>query len=312
MSHRRDWRPREITPEGVGVTSDIKGLREYLDGIDLADELARQGALWFRGFDITEDTVDDAITALLPNRLAYVQGNTPRTKVGENLYTSTEYPPEYVISMHNELSYTTSWPSRLFFCCVRPADTGGATPVVDGAAWLAALDPEIRAAFADGVRYQRYLHGGRGLGKSWQETFETRERDEVERVLASAGADWEWTASGALRTSVLRPATVRHPVTGREVWFNQVDQWHPASLGEDTMRELAEIVPADELPQFVTFADGSRVPDDYALAVRDTGLDLAVDVTWGRGDVLLIDNVAVGHGRRAFTGTRRVLVAMSQ
>ena len=37
----------------------------------------------------------------------------------------------------------------------------------------------------------------------------------------------------------------------------------------------------------------------------------AVDVDWRRGDLLLIDNMLVAHGRRPFTGSRRVLVAMS-
>ncbi|MGW3046216.1 hypothetical protein ACWC9T_41040 [Kitasatospora sp. NPDC001159] len=48
-----------------------------------------------------------------------------------------------------------------------------------------------------------------------------------------------------------------------------MDQWHPATLGEETIRELAAIVPADELPQSVTFADGSPIPDEYMLEIRE-------------------------------------------
>jgi alpha-ketoglutarate-dependent taurine dioxygenase len=47
------------------------------------------------------------------------------------------------------------------------------------------------------------------------------------------------------------------------------------------------------------------------IQVRDRGLESAVDVGWNAGDLLLIDNVLVGHGRRPFVGDRRVLVAMS-
>ncbi|CAM5231048.1 hypothetical protein SANTM175S_04757 [Streptomyces antimycoticus] len=36
-----------------------------------------------------------------------------------------------------------------------------------------------------------------------------------------------------------------------------------------------------------------------------------MDVDWHTGDLLLIDNMLVAHGRRPYTGTRRVLVAMS-
>jgi hypothetical protein len=183
--------------------------------------------------------------------------------------------------------------------------------VVDGARWLEALDPEVRSAFAAGVRYVQNLHGGKGLGKSWQDTFETDSRDEVDEFLATSGATWDWKADGGLRISQPRPSTTKHPVTGEEVWFNQADQWHVAGLGDDTAAALYQIMPEEDLPQSVTFADGSTIPAEYITQIRDRGLDEAVDVDWQTGDLLLIDNVLVGHGRRSFTGPRRILVAMS-
>jgi alpha-ketoglutarate-dependent taurine dioxygenase len=310
MNHA-DWQPLEITPESAGVTGDVDGLLRYLSTADIADLLVRHRALVLRGFGVDEERLELVSSRLLRRREAYVHGNSPRTKVGDNIYTSTEFPPEYDISMHNELSYAHTWPARLLFCCAQPALTGGATPVIHGALWLESLSPEIRRDFEPGVCYRQYLHGGLGLGKSWQDTFETRDRSEVEAFLAAGDATWEWTGSGGLKVSQTRPATARHPVTGQQVWFCQVDQWHAATLGEETMRELMAIVPEDELPQSVTFADGSPIPADYAIEVRETGLKLAVDVGWQRGDLLLIDNVAVGHGRRAYTGARRILVSMS-
>ncbi|WP_405559972.1 TauD/TfdA family dioxygenase [Streptomyces canus] len=311
MTDRQNWAPHRITPEVARVPATTQGLVEYLGSTDVHDLLDRHLALLFRGFEVDGTTLEDVMPLLLAERLAYVHGNTPRTKVGDNVYTSTEYPPEYAISMHNELSYAHSWPSRLLFSCVRPAASGGATPLLDSALWLEQLDERIREAFSGGLCYRQYLHGGRGFGKSWQATFETDDPAQVEKLLGATGASWEWTASDALRISHVRPSTIQHPGTGEEVWFNQADQWHAASLGEETMRDLASIVPADELPQSVTFADGSPIPDEYVLAVRDQGLALAVDVAWQQGDVLLIDNVAVAHGRRPFSGSRRVLVAMS-
>ncbi|MEU6895243.1 TauD/TfdA family dioxygenase [Streptomyces sp. NPDC046557] len=306
------WKPLEIDPESTGADPSPEGLAEYLSSANGMDEvLVRAKAVVFRGFDVPEDGLDSVMDALLPDRLAYVHGNSPRTKVGRNVYTSTEYPPEYAISMHNELSYAHRWPSRLLFFCAQAAETGGATPVVDGGLWLSSLKDEVREAFAGGVRYCQNLHGGRGLGKSWQATFEAESREEVEAFLSAAEAECEWQRDGGLRITQIRPATTRHPVTGQEVWFNQADQWHPAGLGDETAAELAKVLPAAELPQSVTFADGSPIPAEYVHHIRDCGLDTAVDVDWRRGDLLLIDNVLVGHGRRPFTGSRRVLVAMS-
>ncbi|MFF4044990.1 TauD/TfdA family dioxygenase [Streptomyces sp. NPDC001816] len=311
MTGHEDWVPFEISPGNSGADATARGLTAYLRGLDdLAGLLAREKALVFRDFGVTPEELDEVMDELLPNRLAYVHGNSPRTKVGNNVYTSTEYPQEFTISMHNEMSYAYAWPSRLLFFCERQPETGGATPVVDGVRWLTALDPEVREAFKGGVRYTQNLHGGMGLGKSWQDTFETQDRAEVESFLEKTGSSWEWKADGGLRVHQDRQATIRHPVTGDEVWFNQADQWHPAGLGDETAKALAQIMPAEDLPQNVTFADGTPIPAEYVTQIRDRGLDSAVDVDWRTGDLMLIDNVAVGHGRRPFTGARRVLVAM--
>jgi alpha-ketoglutarate-dependent taurine dioxygenase len=312
MDNGTSWRPLEITPGGVGVAASAAGLVGYLDDTRQIDELLTANkALVFRDFGISAPELDAVLAPLLPNRLAYVHGNSPRTKVGRNVYTSTEYPAEFTISMHNELSYAHRWPARLLFFCELAAKTGGATPLVDGAAWLASLDAQVREAFGQGVRYTQNLHSGYGLGKSWQDTFETGARNEVEAFLDGTAATWEWGRDGGLRVSQVRPATLKHPATGAEVWFNQADQWHVAMLGDEAAAELAKILPESELPQSVTFADGGAIPAGYVQQVRDRGLQHAVDVEWRGGDLMLIDNVLVGHGRRPFTGDRRVLVAMS-
>ncbi|WP_416979247.1 TauD/TfdA family dioxygenase [Streptomyces sp. T028] len=304
------WEPRTIRPADVGVSASPEGLQEFLGGTDIARLLIEERAVVFRGFGVSTGTYDGVADLLLPDRLAYVHGNSPRTKVGRNLYTSTEYPAEFEISMHNEMSYAHAWPSRILFFCDVAAATGGATPVVDGRLWLESIDPEVRAAFAAGVRYTQNLHDGMGFGKSWQATFETEDRATVEAFLDGAEAEWSWQPDGTLRVTQLRRATLEHPVTGTEVWFNQADQWHVAGLGEDAAA-LAEIVSEDELPQNAFFADGGPIPAEYIRHVQEVGMRKAVNVDWEVGDLLFVDNVSVAHGRRAFTGTRRILVAMS-
>jgi alpha-ketoglutarate-dependent taurine dioxygenase len=305
----RAWRPYEITSDAAG-TPDLVGWLDDLGAGPLTDLLIERKALIFRGFEVTPEAVDPVLDRLVPNRLPYVHGNSPRTRVRGNLYTSTEYPQQYTISMHNELSYAHRWPARLAFYCAKAAESGGATSVLDGEMWLDSLDAEVREAFADGIRYIQNLHDGFGFGKSWQDTFETDDRKAVEAFLRDSRAEWEW-GPDCLRVTQLRRSTAKHPVTGAEVWFNQADQWHPAGLGDKTSAELYDILSPDEFPQYVTFADGTPIPDAYAEQVRDRGLENAVDVDWRTGDVLLIDNILTAHGRRPFQGTRRVLVAMS-
>ncbi|MGW2052077.1 TauD/TfdA family dioxygenase [Streptomyces sp. NPDC001858] len=305
----RPWGPHEITSESAG-TRDLVGWLADLGPDGLTELLVTRKALVFRDFGITPASVEAVLDRLVPGRLPYVHGNSPRTRVGRNLYTSTEYPPQFTISMHNELSYARRWPARLAFYCEKAAESGGATPVLDAERWLDSLDAEIRGAFAGGIRYVQNLHDGFGFGKSWQDTFETDDRTTVEKFLASSEAEWEWSQDG-IRITQHRAATTTHPVTGATVWFNQADQWHPAGLGDNTASDLYDILEPDEFPQYVTFADGTPIPDSHVEQIQDRGLRNAVDVDWRAGDVLLIDNVLAAHGRRPFEGTRRVLVAMA-
>jgi alpha-ketoglutarate-dependent taurine dioxygenase len=303
------WLPHEINRHALGTT-DLVGWLTAQGQDELTRLLADRKALVFRGFGVTPESIEPVLDQVVPHRLPYVHGNSPRTRVSGNLYTSTEYPREFTISLHNEMSYAHRWPKRLVFFCQRPPACGGATPVLDGELWLASLDDEVREAFAGGIRYVQNLHDGHGFGKSWMDTFETTDKAEVERHLEGTGSEWEWGPEG-IRIIQRRPATVRHPITGTEVWFNQADQFHPAGLGDKTAAELYDILEPDEFPQHATFADGSPIPDAYIEHIQDRGLELAVDVPWRAGDLMLIDNILVAHGRRPFEGSRRVLVAMS-
>ena len=38
--------------------------------------------------------------------------------------------------------------------------------------------------------------------------------------------------------------------------------------------------------------------------------ELAFDLPWEKGDVVLVDNFVAMHGRRAFTGARKVLASL--
>ena len=166
----------------------------------LRQMLHRHGGVLFRGFLVREiDEFQKISRAVIPELKAYVEGQSPRKKVADNVYTSTEFPPQYTITLHNELSYAKSPPPRIIFHChIAPAE-GGETPIVDCRKVYSAIDPELRARFEQrGVRYAKNMHGDKhGLGKSWQEHFETDDRLQVEGYLRENDITFEWTREGA-------------------------------------------------------------------------------------------------------------------
>ena len=278
--------------------------------------LHRHGAILFRNFGIAALEAFQSLAGRMGDELTdYVDGNSPRTDKGKGVYTSTEYPPEYFISLHNELSYSTSWPARLLFCCVHAADSGGETPLVDSRELLEALPDHIVRDFeSKKLRSVRTLTGGEGFGPSWQKTFATTDAAEVERFARSTATDIEWLPDGGLRTSAERPATAVHAATGETVWFNQADQFHPSTHPEPVYKSMLTLYKGREhlLPQNVTYADGSPIPLEYFTIIRAVTRQLMQVFPWQRGDLLVVDNMLVAHGRMPFKGKRSVLVAMTR
>lgn len=278
------------------------------------DLLLEHGAVVLRGFGAgSAAAFHDVVSCFGDPMTEYLHGNSPRKAVHEGVWTSTEYPAEYDISLHNELSQSYKWPQRLFFCCLVAAQTGGGTMVSDGRAMLAGMDTAVRDRFtAHGVAYLQSMHGGYGLGRSWQETYETDDPAKVEEYLRAADVTFTWTEDEDLRIRQVRPATRQHPITGQEVWFNQADQFHISSLPKaDADSLLALVESEDELPLSATFGDGSPIPLHDLDHIRSLARQNECTFGWRTGDVLVIDNMLVMHGRHAFTGPRQVLVAMT-
>ncbi|MGH8920199.1 MAG: TauD/TfdA family dioxygenase, partial [Actinomycetes bacterium] len=113
-----------------------------------------------------------------------------------------------------------------------------------------------------------------------------------------------------LRTAAVRPAVVRHPVTGEWSWFNQAQHWHIACLDEATRTSLLETVGEDGLPRECRFGDGTPIPDSAMAEICAVYDELEVVFPWQRGDVLMLDNILVAHARNPFRGERELLVAM--
>ena len=312
--------PLVIEPDGTIPDDPARWAGSHRD--EIASGLHRTGAVLLRGLAIsTPDAFRAVAAAISPDLRNYVGGDSPRTDVADQVYTSTEYPAHLEVFLHNELSYAGWSPDTVFFCCLVPAESGGETQIADGREIHRRLDAPVRERFAArGVTYLQHLWdaGDRpGIGKSWQETFETADRDEVEAYLRESNMDFEWTDLG-LRTAATHPAVLEHPVTGERCWHNQADQWHRDMAGVkvsfgggDDPRIDPLTAGVEMLGNHVTYGDGSEIDVDDLLHVRAVSQECEVTFPWQAGDVLVIDNIMVMHGRKPFTGPRRVLVAMA-
>ncbi|MFF2144928.1 TauD/TfdA family dioxygenase [Kitasatospora sp. NPDC058190] len=242
--------------------------------------------------------------------LDYNERSTPRSKVVGKVYTSTEYPADQSIPQHNESAYSENWPHNLFFFCAQASLTGGETPVADSAAVLAGLPADLVSRFEDkGVLYTRTYRTGMGL--SWQEGFQTEDKAYVDGYCADHGIETAWDGD-VLRTRQKRPATIVHPVTGQKTWYNQAHLFNVLALPEAVREGLLEICGEDGLPRNAYYGDGTPITEDEMSTIQGVYAERTLAEPWATGDLLMIDNLLTSHGRRPFTGDRKVLVSMTQ
>src|ERR1044072_5466946 len=142
------------------------------------------------------------------------------------------------------MSYTRNWTMVLVFLCVEAAPEGGETPIADSRRVFNQIDPAVRERFArKQVMYVRNY--GEALDLSWQNVFQTEDREEVEDYCRSAKIEFEWKGNNELRTKQVCQAIATHPDTGEQVWFNQAHLFHVSNLGEQMRESL--FASADEI-----------------------------------------------------------------
>ncbi|MBB6244689.1 TauD/TfdA family dioxygenase [Rhodanobacter sp. MP1X3] len=271
------------------------------------------GAVLVRGFNfLSSRQFGQYLQALFEEDLAeYSYRSTPRTKLGGNVYTATEYHPSQTIPQHNESSYASAWPMRIgFLCMVAPGEgMGGATPLADSRAVLARIPSEVVARFED--RQIQYVRNYGSIDLPWSEVFQTSDRAEVETFCLENGISFEWTGENGLRTRQVTPATAVHPVTGEKVWFNQANLFHVSALEGELRRDMLSLYREEDLPRNVYFGDGSPIDVADMNAIRGAYDEVTFHFPWQSNDLILLDNMLFTHGRQPYAGERRVLVGMA-
>jgi len=304
-----------VIVELENLTADefISFFRE--NNLGFEEQLQINGAIKFKGVQIDSiETFQHIISAIGTKFLDYIDGTSPRTKMLNNIYSSTEYNKSKKIAMHNELSYSAKWPGKLFFSCLQPADTGGETFLADSREMLRRMNSDIVAEIEErGITYIRNLPSENGMGVSWQKAFETSDRKQLEKYCSSYGIDIEWKNDDSVRLKQNSKGIITHRTSKERVWFNQIDQFHPCQLGEELYKALISIydVP-EEFPTYVRFGDGQPISEVIVKEIIKTSDEITIAPVWQRNELLIVDNELVSHGRNSYTGNRSVIVAMSE
>lgn len=280
----------------------------HKDAVDAG--LGGGGAVLMRGFNVPDAQAFDAVVeAYGEPGFTYEESlsNAVRVNVTPRVFTANEAPPTTEIHLHHEMAQTPLYPSKLFFYCEIAAKEGGATPLCRSDLLFARL-VEQDAALAEqfetrGVRYTNTMPGAddaeSGQGRSWRSTLGVTTREEAEKRLSDLGYSWEWQDDESLRVTTATLPAVRDLGDGRKSFFNQLIA---AFRGWSDSR--------NDPSRALTFGDGEPIGEEHMAPVIALADELTYDHMWQAGDVVLVDNFAVMHGRKPFQGKRRVLASL--
>jgi alpha-ketoglutarate-dependent taurine dioxygenase len=276
----------------------------------LLEQLSRHGAILFRGLPVNSDSdFDSVIQSFGLKNFTYGESlsNAVRRNRTERVFTANEAPASVSIFLHHEMAQTPVYPSKLFFYCEQAAISGGATPLCRSDILLQELTkqaPEFVAACLKlGVRYSNVMPNiddlESGQGRSWRSTLSTDDKSAAEDKLRKLGYQWEWLEQDSLRVTTAVLPAVRETDNGRQVFFNQLIA---AFRGWKDTRNATE--------KSIRFGDDSAISTQAMAKAIHIGDELSFDIPWQSGDVALVDNFLVMHGRRPFEGQRRVLASL--
>jgi alpha-ketoglutarate-dependent taurine dioxygenase len=275
-----------------------------------AEVLARVhefGAAMLRGLGVASAAEVAAVAAALgiepmPER----EGFAPRSSYAEAVYSSSHWPSDELMCMHNERSYAAEVPGYVVFGCLTAPATGGRTAVADSHRVLRGLPPELVAPFeAGGWVLTRMYHE---IGVPWTYAFGTRDPAEVDAYCAAAGLAAEWLPDGRLRTRQRRAAVVSHPRTGVLGWFNQIAFLNEMTLDPVIREYLVDLYGPTGLPFNTAYADGSPVTAETVDKINEVYDAVAVGEPWQAGDVMVVDNIRMAHNREPYSGAREIVV----
>ncbi|MCX5532829.1 TauD/TfdA family dioxygenase [Streptomyces sp. NBC_00006] len=276
-----------ITP--TGTESDFTEMYQAgLDGL-----LADTGHLLIRGFAPGVEEFNELVRRY-SSRTTMDPARTSHGNAAQKVDSGRD-----PIGLHLENGATPFAPDLLWFHCVKAATSGSETTVCDGFRVWDALSERARKVFAGNpVKYVR-SNVPRAMWQRLAAHLTGPDADPADmtvehlQAVSNKGADVVFTEATDGTLTYEYTVYAAHPTRGssRTAWANSI-------LGPSFNYEAPEI----------RFADGSLIPDDVIAEYAEVTEKVTEEIQWEDGDIVLIDNTRVMHGRRAITDPERTIL----
>jgi alpha-ketoglutarate-dependent taurine dioxygenase len=315
--------------------------------------LFEHGALIFRGFDVPDALSFETVAlAINPELETVYLGTSPRSNINGTTYvhTAADFNPHRTVPTHIEMSFRDAPPQmQIFYASRMDQKIGGETPLTDfHGVWTTLQEQEsFRIRYEDErVKYIRNNDDCSSTSKidplvqkCWQEMYKTDNRTAVLKACVAEKFECTWDERNRLTMTNVQPFVRRHPVSDKPIWFNHVNVLHKDSMALDYERTavlwgglyglwpmalgiyyrslfgmLSLFWPETALGSTTTFERGETIPPEDFYTIKRAIWRNSFHQPYEVQDVVVIDNLRVGHGREIYTGpkvARQVMTAWS-
>jgi len=245
----------------------------------------------------------------------YTGGTAIRKNLDGNVDAASLEPPQILLPPHQEMSYSSKFPTHILFYCFAEAEDGGETILADIGKWTELVDPMLKHEIREREVQYEYFRTFAGGFDNWPSKFGC-DQATAEASLNALGHKYEWHTSpdptGRYEISAMTPAlrcwntrpgfiltSQSQRQSNRELMFNQLHVLHHSYFEQYGEQGKYHIMPHD-----VRWGDGAEINIEVIQHLRETIDKASCSFKLRRGDMLLLDNISIGHGRLPYAGSR--------
>jgi len=269
----------------------VKG--QHLADMDVGEiiqQLRQSGLVLLRGFDINL-AIFEAFTGQFCEVFHDVGTRQSLLASDGDGYTSEVHRKNFSLFAHSEGTYRP-WPPPpdlcIFNCVQSWGNAGGETTLVDGVAFLEKLPVDLRDRFDK----QGIIYKANWDEKRWRTEFSVSSKDELHALLKDRH-EYEYQFDGDLIQIHCHAKAISTSLGGMPAFANGL----LAHLPEISHPRWQGLNVYSKVTNLIYFGDGEAIQDSVIHKLIDIQDEIAINHSWMRNDLLVVDNRRFMHGR---------------
>lgn len=254
-----------------------------LDKEEIINLFKANGILLFRGFDVDVDIFKEFTNLLSIDFINYAGGAFSRRVINgdETLLSVNDFKSE--IKLHGEMYYQQNIPLMLWFFCANPPLEDGETTVCDGRQFFNEISSSTKELFSK----KKLKFNVRISQEDWQKKYQTDDLNQLEEMCRKNNMHLTVNEDQSILLEYISPAIIPSRCGKYQVFINS-------------------LLPTKQLnPKILNFEDDSEIPEEVVSELNEIAEKITTEISWQKGDILMIDNTRILHGRRSFADDQR-------